>query len=89
MTKKDKKKEDFFVELKQVLMAMMYKGFKEDYVKNHGTDEGYFEKFFLWTIGIFLAVTIAHVSVIPHIICLILFLSYYAYKGYKEVGQHK
>lgn len=67
-------------------MAIMYKGFKEDYVKNHGTDEGYFEKFFLWTIGIFLAVSIAHVSVIPHIICLILFLSYYAYKGYKEVG---
>ena len=65
-------------------MAVMYKAFREDYVKNHGTDEGYTIKFFLYTVGISLAVVIAHATVIPHFLALIAYLSYHAYKGYKE-----
>ena len=66
-------------------MALMYKGFKEDYIRNHGNDEGYTEKFLLYTIGISVAVVIAHATVIPHFLALIAYLSYHAYKGYKEV----
>lgn len=67
------------------VIGLIISGYRDIYIENHGTSEGFAEKAVIWCVSIYLAVAIAHISIIPHILGLIIFLSYQAYKGYKEV----
>ena len=67
-----------------VFGAIIY-SYRALYIKKHGTSDGFFKKAILWSFGIYLAIALSYTTIIPHIIGLIIYLSYYAYQGYMEV----
>lgn len=64
------------------LIWFFYSGFKDDYKRNHGTTEGYNEKFIKWCL-ILLILTLLPPQLTAFII--LIWLVYQVYLGYKGV----